>query len=151
MHSLVRRFLKTGIAFLTIGLGIGVWLVGERELVQRHASPYAVSAHTHAILVGFVMMMILGVALWLFPRPSGDDTRYDPRAAAVAYWLLTVGTATRIVGELARMTSTAPLLRIAVFAASLLQVAGIVVFFYTMWSRIRPAGSRVREQQGERF
>ena len=151
MHSLVRRFLKTGIAFLIIGLGIGVWLVGERELVQRHVSPYAVSAHTHAILVGFVMMMILGVALWLFPRPGSEDTRYDPRAAAVAYWLLTVGTATRIAGELARMTSTAPLLRIAVFAASLLQVVGIIVFFYTMWSRIRPAGSRVREQQGERF
>jgi hypothetical protein len=37
LHSLVRRFLKTGIAFLTIGLGIGVWLVGERELVPEVA------------------------------------------------------------------------------------------------------------------
>ena len=134
-----------------VGLGIGVWLIGERELAHRFPSPYAVSAHTHAILVGFVMMMILGVALWLFPRPGTEDTRYDPRAASVAYWLLTVGTATRIVGELARMNSSAAPLRVTVFAASLLQVTGIAVFFYTMWSRIRPAGSRVREQQGERF
>ena len=51
------------------------------ELGGRMAGPYAVSAHTHAILVGFVMMMILGVALWLFPRPSKEDTRYTPRAA----------------------------------------------------------------------
>lgn len=151
MHSLVRRYLKTAITFLIVGLAIGLWLMGERELMQRHASPYAASAHTHAILVGFVMVMILGVALWLFPRPASEDTRYDPRAAGVAYWLLTVGTATRIAGELARMTSTASLLRLVVFAASLLQVIGIVVFFYTMWSRIRPAGSQVRERQGERF
>ena len=151
MHSLVRRYLKTGIAFLIVGLAIGLWLMGERELMQRHVSPYAASAHTHAILVGFVMMMILGVALWLFPRPASEDTRYDPRTAAIAYWLLTVGTATRVAGELARMSSSAPSLRVAVFVASALQVAGIVVFFYTMWSRIRPAGSHVREKQGERF
>jgi heme/copper-type cytochrome/quinol oxidase subunit 1 len=151
MHSLVRRYLKTGIAFLLIGLAIGLWLMGGRELAQRHPSSYAVSAHTHAILVGFVMMMILGVALWLFPRPASQDTRYSPRAAEVAYWLLTFGTSARIAGELARTTSTAPVLRVTVFVASLLQVIGIALFFFTMWSRIRPAGSHIREQQGERF
>jgi heme/copper-type cytochrome/quinol oxidase subunit 1 len=50
-----------------------------------------VSAHTHAILVGFVMMTILGVALWLFPRAERGEQRYDARLAAAAYWLLTTG------------------------------------------------------------
>ena len=54
MHSLVRRFLKTGIAFLALGLGLGLWMMADRELRQRVASPYLVSAHSHAILVGFV-------------------------------------------------------------------------------------------------
>ena len=75
MHSLVRRYLKTGIAFLALGLALGLWMMVERELYQRFPSPYMTSAHTHAILVGFVMMMILGVALWLFPRPAKDDAR----------------------------------------------------------------------------
>jgi membrane associated rhomboid family serine protease len=78
MHSLVRRFLKTAIIFLVIGLLLGLWMMVERELGGHVSGPYAVSAHTHAILVGFVMMMILGVALWLFPRPSKDDARYTP-------------------------------------------------------------------------
>jgi heme/copper-type cytochrome/quinol oxidase subunit 1 len=151
MHSLVRRFLKTGIAFLTLGLGLGLWMMAARELWQRIPSPYLVSAHTHAILVGFVMMMILGVALWLFPRPAKEDTRYSPRAATLAYWLLAVGTAARIVGELLRQTSSTAWLRGATLLAGTLQVVGIVVFFYTMWSRIRPLGSQVREAQGERF
>ncbi len=151
MHSLVRRYLKTGIAFLALGLAMGVWMMADRELRQRGPSPYVVSAHTHAILVGFVMMMILGVALWLFPRPAKDDARYSPRAASVAYWLVTVGTASRIAAELARQESSALWLRTVVLVAGLLQVAGIAAFFHTMWSRIRPLGSQMREAQGERF
>jgi heme/copper-type cytochrome/quinol oxidase subunit 1 len=151
MHSLVRRYLKTAIIFLLIGLALGIWMMAERELRQRLSGGHLVSAHTHAILVGFVMMMILGVALWLFPRPAKDDIRYSPRAAEAAYWLLTVGTGIRIAGEVARPYSIALWLRAAVFSAGLLQVAGLAVFFYTMWSRIRGLGSQAREERGERF
>jgi hypothetical protein len=46
MHSLVRRYLKTGIAFLALGLGLGVWMMVERELLQRFPSRYDVVAHS---------------------------------------------------------------------------------------------------------
>jgi hypothetical protein len=42
-------------------------------------------------------------------------------------------------------------LRAATVATGLLQVAGLALFFYAMWSRIRPVGSQAREAQGERF
>ena len=151
MHSLVRRYLKTGIAFLALGLALGVWMMVQRELWQRFPSRYMVSAHTHAILVGFVMMMILGVALWLFPRPAKEDTRYSPRAAGIAYWLVGAGTAVRVAAELAHSEIDAPWLRLVTLASGLAQVGGLVTFFYTMWSRIRPLGSQAREAQGERF
>jgi heme/copper-type cytochrome/quinol oxidase subunit 1 len=151
MHSLVRRYLKTGIVFLALGLGLGGWMIVDRELFNAYPSPYFVSAHTHAILVGFIMMMILGVALWLFPRPEKSDARYQPRMAEAAYWLLTVGTAMRVITEISRDHSSSPLLRWLVVLSSFAQIAGIGLFFYTMWSRIRPAGSHKREEQGERF
>ena len=151
MYTLVRRFLKTGVAFLGVGLAIGAWIIVRRELAGVFPSPYLVSAHTHAILVGFVMSMILGVALWMFPRPEKDDTRYSPRLAEVAYWLLTAGTAGRVAGEVLRQTSNGLWLRWLVVLCGLLQVAGIGVFFFTMWTRIRPVGSQHREAKGERF
>jgi heme/copper-type cytochrome/quinol oxidase subunit 1 len=151
VHTLVRRYIKTAIAFLLAGLAIGGWMVVRRELWLRVPTPYEVSAHTHAILVGFVMMMILGVALWLFPRPKSDDVRYRPLAAEVAYWLLTLGTAVRVVAELSRPATTALWLRWLVVLASTAQVAGIALFFHTMWSRIRAVGSQSREARGERF
>ena len=151
MHSLVRRYLKTGIGFLTLGLVLGLWMMAERELFQRFPSRYVVSAHTHAILVGFVMMMILGVALWLFPRPDKADERYRPAVAEAAYWLVTLGTAGRVAAELARPTVDALPLRWTVIACSFAQIAGIALFFHTMWGRIRPVGSQAREAKGERF
>ena len=151
MHTLVRRYIKTAIAFLFVGLAIGGWMILRRELWGRFPSQYETSAHTHAIFVGFVMMMILGVALWLFPRPEKSDERYSPALARLAYWMLTVGTAVRIAGELARTASAAAWLRWTVAASGLLQIAAFIVFFYTMWSRIRPVGSQTREARGERF
>ena len=151
MYSLVRRYLKTAIVFLAVGLALGGWMIVRRELAGVYPSSYLVSAHTHAIFVGFVMMMILGVALWLFPRPEKGDVRYSPRVAEWAYWLVALGTAGRVAGELARSGVDALWLRWAVVRAGLAQIAGVAVFFYTMWSRIRPVGSQAREAKGERF
>jgi heme/copper-type cytochrome/quinol oxidase subunit 1 len=151
VHSLVRRYIKTAVAFLVLGLAIGTRTLIRREMFLRPPNPYEVSAHTHAILVGFVMMMILGVALWLFPRAERGERRYDPRIAAAAYWLLTIGTGARIAGELARTGSAAVWLRSTVVIGGLAQFAGIVLFFFTMWPRIRSAGSHVREAKGEKF
>ena len=151
MHSLVRRFLKTGILFLGGGLLLGAWMLVRRELWGIYPSTYLMSAHTHAILVGFVMMMILGVALWMFPRPPKDDTRYRPELAAAAYWLVTGGTVVRVAGEIARSGTDGTVLRLMVVAGGLAQVVGIGLFFATMWSRIRASGSALREERGERF
>ncbi|MEO6864207.1 MAG: cbb3-type cytochrome c oxidase subunit I [Gemmatimonadaceae bacterium] len=156
MYTLVRRYLKTAVAFLAIGLTIGGWLIARRELAGAAPDPYLVSAHTHALFVGFVMMMIMGVALWLFPRPDKADAQYDPRLAAIAYWILTAGTAGRVGGEVMRsslfnMNMSFLWLRVAIVAAGFLQAIGIAVFFFTMWTRIRPVGSQAREAKGERF
>jgi heme/copper-type cytochrome/quinol oxidase subunit 1 len=151
LHSLVRRYIKTAIAFLAVGLIIGVWMIARRELFQAFPSPYIVSAHTHALFVGFVMEMILGVALWLFPRPAKNDRRYDARLAEVAYWILTCSTSGRIAGELLRAGSDAVALRVFVLACGAAQAAALLLFFHTIWSRIRPLGSASREAKGERF
>ncbi|HEX6669290.1 MAG TPA: hypothetical protein VF061_07010 [Gemmatimonadales bacterium] len=137
MPPLVRRYLKTAIGFLLFGVGLGVYMLARRELGGVWASPWWTSAHTHAILVGFVMMMILGVALWMFPRPAKEDTHFDPRLAEAAYWCLTLGTAARVVGELLRPASEAAGLRWTVVLGGAAQALGLILFFWTMWSRIR--------------
>jgi len=151
MHTTVRRFIKAGIAFLALGLLLGLVMMVQRELLGRWPHPYLVSAHTHALFSGFVMFLIMGVALWLFPRPGKDDDRYRPERVNTAFWVLLLGTTARVGGELLRAWSPAGWLAWLVLAGGGLQVAGFGLYFWTMWSRIRPVGSTLRESRGERF
>lgn len=151
MYTLVRRFIKTGIGFLFAGLALGGWLLVRRELLGIGPHPHLVSAHTHAVQVGFVLFLILGVALWLFPRAPKDDRRYTPGRAAAAYWVLLIATGSRFVAEVARAWSDAPALRWLVVVGGLGQILGLAIYFWTMWPRIRPVGSHLREAKGERF
>lgn len=151
MYTLVRRFIKTGIVFLFTGLGIGVWMQIQRDLLGIWPNPYFRSAHIHAVLVGFVMFLILGVALWLFPRPASDDRRYTPGRIEAAYWILAVATVVRIVAELLQASSQGLVIRWAAVLGGWGQVTGLALYFWSMWSRIRPVGSQIREAKGERF
>jgi len=151
VYTLVRRFIKTGIVFLFAGLALGGYLLVRRELFGVWPHPHLVSAHAHAVLVGFVMFLILGVALWLFPRAEKGDTRYRPGRVEAAYWILVVATASRFIAEAARAWSHARVLAWIVVLGGLGQIAGLALYFWTMWSRIRPVGSHLREAKGERF
>ncbi|HEU0301819.1 MAG TPA: hypothetical protein VFR37_20360 [Longimicrobium sp.] len=151
MYTLVRRFIKTGITFLGLGVVLGVYMLVRRELMGTWPNPYLVSAHAHAIMAGFVLYLILGVALWLFPRAERGDARYRPGRIEAAYWVLTVGTALRIAGEVSRAWTTQPWQPWTIVLGGAGQAAGIGLYFWTMWSRIRPVGSHLREARGERF
>lgn len=69
MFSTVRYFIKTSLTFLILGLLTGVYMSLARNVFNWGFGDELISAHTHVVLVGSVMMMIMGVALWFFPRP----------------------------------------------------------------------------------
>lgn len=150
MNALVRRFIKTAVIFLAIGLLTGAYILVRRELFGIWPQPYVVSAHTHAVFVGFVMFMILGVALWLFPKPLRSDPRYRPALIETVYWLLLSGTLLRFLGELARAYINIPSLAWLILLAGVAQVASLLLYVWTMWYRIRPTMRELRGgQEGE--
>jgi cbb3-type cytochrome oxidase subunit 1 len=151
VYTLVRRYIKTAIVFLFAGLCLGGWLLVRRELFGVWPHPHLVSAHTHAVLTGFVMFLIFGVALWLFPRAPKEDSLYTPAKVEAAYWILAVSTAVRVLAEALRAWADAPMLPWLIVIGGLGQIVGTAVYFLAMWPRIRPVGSHLREARGERF
>lgn len=152
MFSTVRYFIKTSIIFLVIGILTGFYMLAAKNYFNIWPNPDLVSAHTHIILLGSVMMMIMGVALWFFPRPEKNDTLYKPEIISACYYVLTVSTIVRFITQvLSSAMETNEILKFLSLISSLGQVAGIILFFVSMWGRIRSVGSHIREAKGEKF
>lgn len=151
MFSTVRYFIKTSIVFLAIGILTGLYLTYAKYLFDLVFTREIITAHVHIILVGSVMMMIMGVALWFFPRPEKTDKRYNPDLILLTYWLLTIGTALRFIFQILLGFNYLHIYQIAVSITSTLQVIAFLLFFYSMWGRIRSVGSYKREAKGEKF
>jgi cbb3-type cytochrome oxidase subunit 1 len=134
---LIRRYIKTSFAFLLAGLLIGAYIVVAEFVLDRYPPRLLVTTHAHLLLVGFMLMMVMGVATWMFPRPARDDTRYRPELAEAVYWVMTAATAVRALAEVI-VALAGPLgLRWLIALGGLGQLVGAALFVLNMWWRVR--------------
>lgn len=151
MFTTVRYFVKTSVVFLFVGILTGLYMSFAKYIYQTGYTQELISAHTHIILVGSVIMMIMGVALWFFPRAEKDDKKYNPDLILIIYWLMTIATGLRFVFQVIGSFYYIPWVNILIPIYSSLQVVAMILFFYSIWGRIRPVGSQYREAKGEKF
>lgn len=137
MPPLIRRYIKTSFAFLIAGLILGGYLTIGQFLLGAWPPRLVITAHVHLLLVGFMLMMVMGVATWMFPRPAKDDARYRPELAETVYWVMTISTGLRAAAELMAGWSAAPILRVLVALGGLGQLLGAALFVINMWTRVR--------------
>src|SRR3990172_13216063 len=128
MPTLIRRYIKTSFAFLVAGLLLGGYLTVGQFLLGTYPPRLVMTAHVHLLLVGFMLMMVMGVATWMFPRPAKEDARYRPELAEAVYWVMTLATALRAAAELGTGLTDAPALRVLMTLAGLGQLAGAALF-----------------------
>jgi heme/copper-type cytochrome/quinol oxidase subunit 1 len=137
MSPLVRRYIKTSFVFLMAGLVLGSYVIVAEFLASRYPPRVFVTAHAHLLLVGFMLMMVMGVATWVFPRPAKNDTRYRPELAELVYWVMTVATAVRATSELGEGILGASPLRWLIALGGLGQLVAALLFAVNMWWRVR--------------
>ncbi len=137
MPPLIRRYIKTSFVFLFLGMLLGAYATVEVNVMGRAVPWPLVTAHVHLVLVGFMLMLVFGVATWMFPRPAREETRYRPWLAEVVYWLLTLATVARTLGELASavvgVRGGSPVAALG----GLGQLAAALLFVVNMWVRVR--------------
>lgn len=137
MPPLVRRYVKTSIAFLVLGLLIGLHMGAASYLGAGTLRHGYVVAHTHLLLIGFLIMLIMGISLWMFPRVPGHDGRSSPRHVGWIYWAMTLSVVARCAGEIAGAYVVAKWPGMLAFASSAIQSVAITVFFMSMLPRVR--------------
>jgi heme/copper-type cytochrome/quinol oxidase subunit 1 len=131
MERFVTGFIRASLTWLGIGVLIGVSMAfwpGE-ALVYR-------PAHMHANLLGFVSMMIFGVAYHVIPRFSGHPL-HSRALARVHLWVANVGLALLVSGWMVRATWYSFGDTIVLAGASTSAVAAFM-FIYNLWRTLGP-------------
>lgn len=134
MEPFVRNFIRSSLLWLGGGVVLGVWMALEPQAIVYRP------AHVHANLLGFVSMMIFGVAYHVIPRFTGNPLA-SRRLAFVHLWLANVGLALLVSGWILRpwqwSAGTA-----AVGAGALASAAGAFMFIGNLWRTLGPRRAR---------
>lgn len=149
MFTTVRYFIKTSIVFLIIGILSGLFMSFSRYVIRSGYYPEIITAHTHIILAGSVLTMIMVVALWFFPKEEKEDKKYNPLLIYLTYWAMTFTTLIRFVFQIMKGFYYYDWISIGITISSTFQVLAIGLFFYSMWGRIRPVRMQNIKSKGE--
>lgn len=143
-----RLFIKTALVFLLLGSAAGAWMLLEQAGVLPSYPGNLFTIHIHLIGIGFFLMMVCGVAMWMFPRKSGETREHAARdpLAWTTYFLLTGGLALRTVALLIPSLIGGRMLA----ASAFLQIAGVFSFVLVIWPRIYLPGARPPNPAPER-
>ena len=145
MPPLIRRYIKTSFAFLIAGVLLGTYINVSQYLFGVYPPRLFITTHVHLLLVGFMLMIVMGVATWMFPRPARDDLRYRPELAEAVYWLMTGATCIRALAELCAAYADSTALRATIAVGGVGQAVGVLLFVVNMWTRVRmPAAAPPR-------
>jgi cbb3-type cytochrome oxidase subunit 1 len=140
MEWFVKWFLKASLAWLALGVSAGVAMAVHPVWTVYKA------AHVHMVVVGFVAMMIFGVAYHVIPRFTGHPLR-NRRLAGAQWWMSNVGLALMVCGLIVRATHATPG-TVILSTGGAISAIGAYVFAWLMWRTIDgPPAVRLAEQR----
>jgi cbb3-type cytochrome oxidase subunit 1 len=91
MDDFVKAFVKASVAWLAVGVVLGMAMAGVPEWTVYRA------IHVHVMLAGFVTMFINGVGYHVVPRLSGRPL-WSVRAARWHWWFANAGLCVMVAG-----------------------------------------------------
>jgi hypothetical protein len=135
-----RLFVKTGMFYLGLTFVFGAVLAILEAI--GHPAPFIASVeHGHLGFVGWLVNVVIGVALWMFPldRASFPDTqgRYSVASVGWCYVLLNIGLPLRIVSEPWVQSGGSPFASGLLILSALMQLFAIFIFIGIAWRRVR--------------
>ena len=128
MTWFAKAFLKASLAWLALGVTLGVAMA-----VRPVWTVYRL-AHMHMVLLGFVTMMIFGVAYHVIPRFVGFPL-HRPRLAGAHWWIANAGLLLMASGFVARV-HLPPVGTVVVALGGALSALGAYLFVFLIWRTI---------------
>lgn len=136
MPALSRWCVRCALAYLMAGMAMGSWmLIVQARDGHGPGAPWGV-LHAHLLLVGFLLLLIFGVAFWMFPKVAGQ--RPGREVGWIAFALLNAGLLLRLVAEpMSDRGRGAPAWDVLLGVSAVLPALAAVAFALAVWPRVR--------------
>lgn len=135
--SLAARYFKAGLLYLALGVMTGLHMAMAHHFEMGQMHPYYIPAHTHVLLIGFLLMTLMGAAVWKLPPAT---SAWSGRLSTLAYWGLSLGTLERYAAETwLGYSLSSTWLRYAVVVGMTIQSLAILCCILAVWPRLRVA------------
>jgi cbb3-type cytochrome oxidase subunit 1 len=128
MDWFVKAFLKASLAWLGLGVILGLAMAVHPVWTVYRA------VHLHMNLLGFVAMMIFGVAYHVIPRFTGHPL-YSRRLATLHWWSANAGLTLFSFGLAAQAQAARPAAAMLGVGGTL-SAAGAFAFIFNVWVTI---------------
>ena len=139
MPTLSTWAVRASLLYLVAGTTLGAALMAGKAVALPPGLWALRPLHVEALLFGFVVQLVFGVAYWILPRLPGEKARPSGRPVALALGLLNAGVWLVAVAPLSPWGG-------AVVAGRGCEAAACGVFARHVWPRVRAA----RAHGGER-
>ncbi len=140
MDWFAKAFIKTALLWLGLGVTLGVVMA-----VVPAAAVYR-TVHLHMNLLGFVSMMIYGVAYHVIPRFTGNAI-HNRTIAIVQFWLANTGL-TLLVAGLALRAHASKNGRLALILGGIAAGISAYLFIYNLWRTLDGSAKTVSAAEG---
>ena len=130
-----RWMIKTSLIYLFLGLLIGLLTFLSSRIPELAWVSSWRTVHVHLILMGSVIQIIMGVALWMFPRRKEPPGWTTEREGMTLYVGFNAGTVVRSLFEPFWQSGLFPYL--LTLGGMVLQILSLVYFLILVFQRIR--------------
>ena len=135
MPTLTRWFIRLALIYLVIALSVGVIQAGSSWWGWNLPGIFPV--YIHLFVVGWLTLMIFGVAYWMFPKYSRDRPRLSEPVGWAVFILINLGLVLRAISELLIGAPSGEIWGwVLVFSAVCQWLAGIL-FVANTWGRVK--------------
>lgn len=129
-------FVRAALCHLALGVTVGAALLAAKGLPALSGVAPLRPAHVEFLLVGWTMQLVMGVAIWIFPRMRLSGPPHGrPETAWAAFTLLNAGV---------WLVALSPWLPAGgALGGRMLEVAAAGAFVATLWRRVRSGLSQI--------
>ena len=131
------RYVRAALVFLVYGMSLGLHVSAALHMGWGvYRGTYRL-AHVHVLMIGFLLMLLAGLALWRFPEPAPGSRAWIPSAS---WWALVVTVLLRSSAEIADGYFHAAWIPALTFGSSCVQFVVLWALAAHLFARMRHSG-----------